>query len=312
MEWITRTKASRHFHIRRRSDLQRMARLLTGRGNGLVLSGGGARGLAHIGVARALEEHQFNIDIVMGTSIGALIGAGIALEWEPEALRERADQFCRANQFLEITFPRLSLLAGRHVKSSLRKWFGDLQIEDTPVPYSCVSTKLNTAESVTHEMGSLQTWTRASAAVPGVFPPVMDGDMVHVDGGVLNNMPSDLIRRQGAGFVLGVDVGAGATSQGQDISEALSKRVPLNILELLIRVGCLGDEARWGSRRQECDVLIVPPLANFGLLNFKLYEQIIEIGYQAARAALTSLPASLPAAPGLSLAPEVPAKQLAS
>jgi NTE family protein len=269
-----------------------MARLLTGRGNGLVLSGGGARGMAHIGVARALHEHGFDIDVVMGTSIGALVGAAIALEWDILSLVGKAARFCRANQLFEITIPRLSLLAGRNVRTSLARWFGDLQIEDTPIPYSCVSTNLNTATLAVHQAGSLQLWTRASAAVPGVFPPVVVGETVHVDGGVLNNMPSDLIRETGAGFVLGVDVGAGATPPQQDIN-LLSSRVPLNILELLIRVGCLGDDARWALRRKQCDVLIVPPLSKFGLLNFKAYQEIIELGYRAALESLTLLETKL-------------------
>jgi NTE family protein len=306
-QWIKAIGAQRHFHVRGASDMRRMSRLLTGRAFGLVLSGGGARGLAHIGIARALKENGIDIDLVMGTSIGALIGAGVALEWDTPHLLERAHQFCRANQLFEITIPRLSLLAGRNVRGSLLRWFGDLQIEDTPIPYSCVSTNLNEAKVAVHQAGSLQLWIRASAAVPGVFPPVVVGDIVHVDGGVLNNMPSDLIRDSGAGFVLGADVGAGAVppeveaaanvavSQAEasaptltpDAACVLSPRMPLNILELLIRVGCLGDEARWGLRRKQCDVLIVPPLSSYGLLNFKAYQQIIEIGY---RAALQNLP----------------------
>ena len=290
-EWIKATGASRHFHIRGSPDMRRATRLLTGRGLGLVLSGGGARGAAHIGVARALHEHGIDIDVVMGTSIGALIGAGIALEWDPAYMTEKAHKFCQAYQFLEITFPRLSLLAGRNIRRSVRRWFGNLQIEDTPIPYSCVSTNLSTAQAIVHQSGSLQVWTRASAAVPGVFPPVVVDGVVHVDGGVLNNMPSDLIRHSGAGFVLGVDVGQGAIPAEIDMSGSLSSRMPLNILELLIRVGCVGDEARWGLRRQQCDVLIIPPLAKYGLLKFRAYQQILEIGYRSALEVLPALAA---------------------
>jgi NTE family protein len=130
-EWIKLTGASRHFHIRRQSDLERAARLLTGKGFGLVLSGGGARGFAHIGVARALRENAISIDVIMGTSIGALIGAGIALEFKYEMLLEEARRFSNASPLFDITIPRLSLLAGRNIRAALRRWFADLQIEDT-------------------------------------------------------------------------------------------------------------------------------------------------------------------------------------
>jgi len=154
--------------------------------------------------------------------------------------------------------------------SFLQRWFADLNIEDTPIPYSCVSTNLNSAEVVIHRLGSLQTWVKASAAVPGVFPPVLQKDIVHVDGGVLNNMPTDLIRSTGAGFVVGVDVSGLSGRSNQ-----------LNILELLTRVGSIGDEAQADLRRKQCDVLISPDLTNIGLLNFSAYEQAIEAGYTA-------------------------------
>ena len=139
-------------------------------------------------------------------SIGAAIGAGIALELSQESLLEQAQRFCSINLIFELTIPRLSLLAGRRLRSSLHRWFANLQIEDTPIPYACVSTNLNSAELAVHQSGDLRQWIAASMAVPGVFPPVVVDGFVHVDGGVLNNMPSDLIRNNGAGFIIGVDV----------------------------------------------------------------------------------------------------------
>jgi NTE family protein len=269
-DWLSLGGASRHFHVRGSSDLQRVARLLTGRGFGLVLSGGGARGIAHVGVTRALREYGIDIDVIIGTSIGAFVGAAIALEWDYESMLQAARQFSTFSPLSEITFPRTSLLAGRHVRSLMQRWFADLRIEDMPIPYSCVSTNLYSAEVVVHRLGSLQTWLKASAAVPGVFPPVVEKDIVHVDGGVLNNMPTDLIRSTGAGFVVGVDVSGLSAAPDQ-----------LNILELLMRVGSIGDEAQAALRRKQCDVLISPNLANIRHLNFSAYELAIEAGYIA-------------------------------
>jgi NTE family protein len=291
-DWIKLTGASRQFHIRRPSDVQRVARLLTGRAFGLALSGGGARGLAHIGVARALRENGIDIDVIMGTSIGAVIGAGLALEWDHKTLLEKAHRFCMTNPLRDITIPRLSLLAGRNVRATLHRWFGDLQIEDTPIPYLCVSTNLNCGEMAIHKSGSLRMWTAASAAVPGVFPPVVVDGIVYVDGGVLNNLPADLIRSSGAGFVVGVDVADGALPLDPDIQTsgyAWPSSGRLNIFELLARVGSIGDEARSIVRRKQCDVLIVPPLSNVGLLSTSEFERTVEAGYRSAMAKLAAL-----------------------
>jgi NTE family protein len=269
--WVRAAGASRHFHVRGRSDLGRVTRLLTGNGVGLVLSGGGARGVAHVGVMRALQERGIGIDVITGTSVGAFIGAAIALEWDYASMLQEAKKFGAIWPLTEITIPRVSLLAGRNLNSFLREWFADLNIENTPIPYSCVSTNLHSCEAVSHRYGKLQTCVKASSAVPGILPPVVLDGMVHVDGGVLNNMPADLIRKDGAGFVVAVDVSAQRPAAGQ-----------LNILELLTRVGCIGDEATAAERRRQCDVIISPDLANVGLANFAAWEQAIEAGYVSA------------------------------
>jgi NTE family protein len=281
--WLVETGVTRHFHVRGERDLNRAIRLLIGRGFGLVLGGGGARGLAHVGVLRALREHGFEVDFVMGTSVGSLVGAGIALEWQDEQFVEQARRFARANPWLDVTVPKLSLLAGRTLRKSLLHWFGDLQIEDMPIPYSCVSTNLTSGSIAVHRTGRLETWIRASTAVPGVFPPVIFEDEVHVDGGILNNLPTDLIRANGASFVVGVDVAGNA--RPDDAEELLQDMAspdlrPRNVLELLWRVCSIADEAQVVSRRKQCDVLIVPELANVGLLQFRAYKWTIEQGYQ--------------------------------
>lgn len=283
--WIRSVAASRHFHIRGRPDIRRMARLLTGKGLGFVLSGGGARGLAHIGVAQALSEHGIEVDAVMGTSIGALVGAGVALEWEHEKLVEKIRRFSRVSPIFDLTIPRQSLLAGRNLRSSLEDWFGDLEIEDSPIPYSCLSTCLNTGDVSIHDRGSFRYWTAASAAIPGLFPPVVVNESVHVDGGVLNNMPSDLIRNVGAGFVVAVDVSGGAQPAEIQLQKAINTLPPIdrmNILELLTKVTCVGDSANAAIRRKQCDVLIVPDVGSIGLLSFRSYPQAIRAGYHAA------------------------------
>lgn len=277
--WIKATGASRHYHVRTPAHIRRVARLLTGNGFGLVLSGGGARGLAHLGVLRALEENKIEIDVIIGTSIGAIIGSAVALEWERDFMHSKIHEFTRVSPLWDLTIPRTSILAGRNVRKSLKRWFGDLQIEDMPMPYGCVSVNLSSGTLAVHRSGDLKTWVRASAALPGVFPPVEVDGQVYVDGGVLNNMPADQIRDSGAGFVLGVDVGAEIVP---DVPPVNPVPLRLNLLELLVMVGSIGDGALASTRRKHCDVLLVPDVRSVGLLNFKAHERAIGAGLRAA------------------------------
>lgn len=169
--WLRLLRPRRHTHVRSPADIGRLARLSTGKGLGLVLSGGGARGFAHVGVAKALFEHGIAVDAVVGTSIGAVIGAAIATEWDYATMVRRIREFSRTRLLSQLTFPVQSLLSGRGLRASLDDWFGEAEIEETPIPYSCITTNLSAGSAVVHRHGKLRTWTRASSSIPGVFPP---------------------------------------------------------------------------------------------------------------------------------------------
>jgi NTE family protein len=279
--WLTAFHANRHFHILSRADLRRAARLLTGRGVGLALSGGGARGLSHLGVARALAEHGFEIDVICGTSVGALVGAALALEAPFETVRTRMHEFSRKHPLRELVVPYTSLLSGRQLRLSIDKWFGELAIEDMPVRFACVTTNLTTASISTHLRGKLKTWIYASSSLPGIFPPVFADGALHVDGGVLNNLPSDVIREMGAGFVIGVDAGLRPMAVGAASGAGTKTALP-NILDLLMRVGTMSDVARGLAASEQCDVLLLPNLQHLGLLNWRGYDEAIKCGYDCA------------------------------
>ena len=149
--WLKTLPVAQHHHIVDAADLGRAARLITRRGVGLVLSGGGARGFAHLGVVRALREARVPIDFVGGASIGAIIAAGVAMGWNDEEMRLRYRRsFVDSNPVNDYTFPLVALTRGRKVSRLLEREYGDVLIEDLRTPFFCLSADLNAARAVEH------------------------------------------------------------------------------------------------------------------------------------------------------------------
>lgn len=188
--------ASRVIHVREgdTADVARLARLVTGRGNALVLSGGGGRGFAHLGVYKALVELGFPLDLVAGASMGGVLGAAIADRSTPEEVVGWAET--RFADSLDYTIPIVSLVKGERIARFAQERFGDRDIEDLRLSYIAVSTDLTTSRAHIHDNGSVVLAIRSTSAIPGVMPPVPYGDALLVDGGVLNNLPIDVARAQ--------------------------------------------------------------------------------------------------------------------
>ncbi len=281
-------------HLRGPRDYQRIVRLLTGRAVGLVLSGGGARGFAHLGVVKALREHGVPIDLVGGTSMGGILAAGVAADWSDAELVERFRRsFVDTNPLSDYTLPLVSLVSGRKVGLLLRRELGDIDIEDLPLPFFCVSSNLTTGCVAVHQQGPLWRWLRASVAIPGVLPPVFHGGEVYVDGGAMNNLPVDVMRAKGRGPVIGVDVGTDrAFTTDIEATEAPSvwnlfrrkhsghKRP--NILQILWRCGMVNSRTSTQLRRGQSDLLLTPALESLDLLDWKSMDRAIDIGYRDA------------------------------
>jgi NTE family protein len=302
--WCAQFPGAAHHHVRGTDDVERLARLLTGKAVGLVLSGGGARGFAHIGVVRALREAGVTIDLVGGTSMGAIMGAGVAAGWTTAEMVERFHRaFVATNPLSDYTLPIVSLVAGRKVSRLLRQEFGSVAIEDLPLPFYAVSANLTTGHGSVHRDGELWRWLRASVAIPGVLPPVFHRGEVHVDGGAINNMPVDVMRASHAGIVIGVDVGSDTTftSDIQDVDlpplwKLLGwfrrhKQRP-TILQILWRAGMVNSDAATIAGRRLTDLLLQPPLADVDLLNWKAFERAIAAGYRHTTERLAALDAA--------------------
>lgn len=186
-------------------DAARLARVSVGRANTLVLSGGGGRGFAHVGVYRALRELDLPIDMVGGTSMGAVIGTVIGDAYEPDEIVAWTERYFP--DALDYTLPIVSLTKGNRITRSATATFGDRDIEDLWLSYFALSTDLTTSRSHVHDKGSVVLAIRATSAIPGVMPPVPFGEALLIDGGVLNNLPLDVARQRApAGLVVAVDV----------------------------------------------------------------------------------------------------------
>ncbi|HEX9115394.1 MAG TPA: cyclic nucleotide-binding domain-containing protein, partial [Anaerolineae bacterium] len=195
--WLARYPAAGHHHIRwgRAADFAGFVRRITGRGLGLVLGGGGARGFAHIGVFKALAERGVDVDLVGGTSIGAILSATFAMGLDHDQTMDLARRLASPFRLFDPTVPVVSFFASGKVTKVLEHIYGDTQIEDLWMPFFCVSSNLTHAVTMVHRRGSLWQAVRASMAIPGVFSPILaEGDLL-VDGCVLNNLPIDIMQR---------------------------------------------------------------------------------------------------------------------
>ena len=177
---------------------------------GLALSGGGARGLAHIGVLRVLEREGIPIDFLAGTSMGGVIAAGYAAGMTPDALEQEALAVTRTRRLLRLMDPALpngGLMRGQRLLAYFEQLFGQQKFADLRLPLALVAVDLNTRQEIVLRDGSVAPALRATTAVPGVFMPVETNGCRLVDGGVLNNLPVDVIREMNAEVVIAVDIG---------------------------------------------------------------------------------------------------------
>jgi NTE family protein len=287
-----------HHHLRAGDirDIQRVARFIAGRAVGLVLAGGGARGFAHIGIIRALTEAGVPFDHLGGTSMGAVIAAGLAHEWSVEELTARMrDVFVTHNPLNDYTLPLIALVKGAKASAMLRRNFGEACIEELPLPLFAVSSDLTTGRIHVHREGPLWRALRASVALPGILPPVTHHGHLLVDGGVMNNLPVDVMRVRGAGPVIACDV------QGEIDLKAADQRYgerpwwwllgqrmrgTPSIISILMRSGTVGSEAQRRIVREQADYLIEPPMTGIGLRDWKKFDAAIQDGYDTARATI--------------------------
>ncbi|MBN7795015.1 patatin-like phospholipase family protein [Parahaliea mediterranea] len=300
-QWLRCCDAAAIYHVRRghAGDLGRLARLLTGNAVGVVFSGGAARGFAHLGVLRALEELGIAIDMVGGSSMGATVAAMVAQGAGYDEVKQRCRQAYR-RKLIDYTLPLVALASGRQINTAIQRQTGDWRIEDFWLPFFCVSTSLTRARAVVHDRGSAWRAIRGSISIPGVLPPVSYRGEILVDGGVLNNLPVDVMREMNPfGQIIAVDVSApsGPVAAAELKAEVSGWRLLASRLwRRMARGGSPGivqtimDSLMVGSslnrhrnlERGLADLYLNLHLEGIGILQFEAQDEAAQLGYEGA------------------------------
>jgi len=312
-QWLARRPVTDHIHIRPAlpRDVARLARMLSRTAVGLVLAGGGARGIAHLGIFRALQEQGIDIDYVGGTSIGSIMAALLASDRPLEEIMMIARKAFSTSPTGDFNWiPLISLISGKRMKKvaheAVLKVFGrDVFIEDLWKNYFSVASNYTQAREQINTKGDLLKTMLASIAIPGALPPVvMDGDLL-CDGGTFNNFPVDVMRRRrGVGYVIGVDLRfhkprpldladvPDNASLLRDRFRPRSKRryrLP-SLMAYLMNVTVLYSTSRQQQLTKLTDLYLNPPLERVGMLQWKKFDNIVSQGYEHGLAQLSSLP----------------------
>ncbi|HRX78849.1 MAG: cyclic nucleotide-binding domain-containing protein [Planctomycetaceae bacterium] len=306
---LSKSGRGRHFHIRRRreSDYQRLARYVSRREVGLVLSGGGARGFAHVGCIRAMHELGIPIDMIGGVSMGSLVSAAYA--YDPARFEETINrvQSQLKGVLFDVTAPVVAIARGQKFDKRLRSWFGaETQIEDLWMPYFCVSSNLTEAQIVVHEAGPLWWSVRASGTLPGLTSPVVHEEHLLFDGCLLDNLPMDVMReRLGTATVIAVDVvpphdlkfqfpnvqsPSGWWLLWRKLNPFMETIALPNIVSILHRAGELGSV--YGRQKlidqRIADRYIQPPVDHIKIADFGGVAEARQIGYEFCKSKLKS------------------------
>lgn len=282
-------------HLAGMKDVDRLARHITGTSIKLVLGGGGAKGLAHLGVFRAMNELSIPIDFIGGTSIGSIMAAIIAVGLPYEEIVEIAKKrFVDDKPLNDYRLPMTSLIAGDKMDRSLIEAFGDTHIEDLAIPFFCVAANLSTARTEIISDGLVSQAIRASISLPGILPPAVRNGQLMLDGGIVDNLPLEHMNTLSDGPSFGVDlsnitrrelgydkVPSNSQLMLNKITRKKKYKVP-NIYQTIMGTMTLASNEKRLAYENKFDVLIKPAVSRYGFLNFDRIDDLIEEGYSAS------------------------------
>jgi len=284
---------------------------------GLALGGGGARGLAHIGVLKVLEEEGISIDVIAGTSSGALIGALYACGYSASSIEKKGLEFLESSEYkrarleflkdeigekgskpikkiisyakwkliYNLSLVKIALVSEKRIEAIVNSILPDKNIEDLRIPFACVSTDLTSNKELCFTKGSLREAVRASITIPGLFPPLKWEDRRLVDGGAVNLVPVDVAFRLGADLVAGVDVhGSFPHSSHQEMKTGL---------DVILRTSYISGLFLNDLRLRKADLVIRPDVGNIHWVNFRKLDYCIKKGEESTRAKLVDIRKSM-------------------
>lgn len=293
-----------HLHLRKdnASDTRRFCRIITHKAVGLVLGGGGAKGFAHIGAAQALYEAGLEIDFLGGTSSGALYGLGMSFADfkfdQIHFLNEKAVK--RKLTSNDFTLPLVSMMTGNKFKGYLKEMYQDHDIEDLWINSYCVSTNFSKAHMEVHRNGQLWRKVLASMAIPGIFPPVVIDNNLHLDGGVMDNLPVESMYFYPVDKIIAISL---STLQGVDVnyedapsswslawdkvSQKKQFKIP-GISSIIINSLIINSQQRQETTKEKVTHFIQLDLKGIGMLDDKRWKEIIQKGYDQTNAFLAN------------------------
>jgi len=260
---------------------------------GLALGSGAARGLAHIGVLEVLKREGIPIDMIAGTSAGAIIGATYAWSTDTDHIKEQALEvnWRKLAPLIDPSLPKTGLIKGKKIKNLLASYIGgNIKFSDLKIPFACVASDIDTGEEVVIDRGLVPEALRASISVPAIFTVVKRGDRYLVDGGLVNPVPVSVLKRMGADFIIAVNVIPDVTDRTHRVNkgEKEDSKEP-NIFHVIMQTIYVTTYSVVRASIENADIVIEPDVANIGAGDFQKAQELILRGEQAAQSAIPEI-----------------------
>lgn len=261
---------------------------------GLVLGGGAARGLAHIGVLDRLHRARIPVDVIAGTSAGAVVGALYAAGIKPDAMRVIVHDKLKWQHFgslVDVALPKSGLIGGKKLTKTLREVFGgELEFKDLATPFACVAVDIDSGQEVVMREGSVLSAVRGSISIPGIFVPARREGRYLVDGGLLNHLPVNVAREMGADFVIAVNVFPQRIPHTEiEHDDAMPDTVAQSMIKVLLQSFYIAAGERLKRSEQLADVVIRPEVSYLGAEDFGRVKEFIVQGEIAAEEVIPDL-----------------------
>jgi NTE family protein len=259
---------------------------------GLALSGGAARGLAHVGVLDVLQKEGIPIDMIAGTSAGAVMGAVYASGQDTGKMIEQAlDTRWKRIPMIDPSFPKTGFIKGRKIKNLLSSFLGgNIKFSDLKIPFACVATDIDTGEEVVINSGSVPDALRASISIPGIFTIVKWEGRYLVDGGLSTPVPVNVVKHMGSDFVIAVNVNPHVSDRmGKSNKIRAEAHKEPHIFQVIMQSIYITTYAVALHSLKAADVVIEPDLGHIGAGDFQKAQELVTLGQQAAREAIPEI-----------------------